>query len=365
MDIRTNKAAFVEAVSAASRYAATKGSDPALTGILVEVSENELRISGYNQETAVRYRVPATTADVGELVFPGKTLADIVRVLRSDEIHISAVKDIATVTGGTSVFTVSLIKATSYPKIPALPEVIGTIPGALLQSVASQVGVATNDKDESAPLLGAINIRATKDKLIFAATDRYRLAIREIAWNGGIDEDRVLNVPAKRLSEAGRMFSAVSSVSVASEQATSSVGFASADKVLLTLQTGGDFPKYESLLPDSFVSTATVSRSELLNAARAVSSIATEQAPLKLTFTSDLVVIVSGEGTDAAGRDEVAGNLDGEDITISFNPAFLLDGLNALEGEKVIFSMNTDSKPAVLTSEVEGFRYLLMPVRPV
>jgi DNA polymerase-3 subunit beta len=228
-------------------------------------------------------------------------------------------------------------------------------------------------------VLTGIRIELDGDKVTLAATDRYRLAVRELVWSPeqtGLES--VALVPAKTLAETAKSLAGCESVAVALARSSSGeglVGFDGGGRRTTTRLLEGEFPKYRSLLPTESASVADVDTGALVDAVKRVALVAERNTPVRLTFSAGELQLDAGTGDEAQATEALACSLEGESLTIAFNPQFLLDGLGAVDSAVSRLSFSTSSKPAVLTGgSADGaghgdggaggaYRYLLMPVR--
>ncbi|RZB13791.1 DNA polymerase III subunit beta [Streptomyces sp. F001] len=263
-------------------------------------------------------------------------------------------------------------KLEEYPALPEAGATSGALPGPAFAEAIAQVACAVG-KDDTLPVLTGIQLRHDQEDgtLTLAATDRYRFAVRTIAWkNCDLTADCTALAPGKPLLDAVKAVADDTTIDLALPDAAGVNG-------LFTLRTDhstttlrgleGDLPKYQSLFPTEFNHTATVEIAALKDAVQRVALVAAKESPLRLTFAADdTLVLEAGTSDDAQAVDNVDTNLDGDELTVAFNPAFLLDGLNTLTAESVDFHFTTSTKPAVLRghgSDEQALRYLLMPIR--
>jgi DNA polymerase-3 subunit beta len=210
-----------------------------------------------------------------------------------------------------------------------------------------------------------------EDLITFLATDRYRLALRELSWkpaNPGISTSAL--VKAKTLSEVAKTLGSSGDLKIALSDNSELIGFESGGRRTTSLLVDGDYPKIRSLFPENTPIHATVETSQLVEAVRRVALVAERNTPVRLAFSAGQVVLDAGTGEDAQASEAIEATLDGDDITVAFNPHYLSEGLGAFSSRFVRFSFTTPPKPAVISAQEEAtgedredYRYLLMPVR--
>ena len=253
-----------------------------------------------------------------------------------------------------------------------MPEAAGTVPGDDFAKAVQQVGVAAS-RDETLPILTGVRVEVEGDQLTLLATDRYRLAMRTIGWNPadpGVSD--VALVRARTLSDVAKALSTGADVTFALSTggSTEMVGFEAGGRRTTSLLVDGEYPKVRALFPDAAPIHAVVDTQALTDAVRRVSLVAERNTPVHLRFTDGALTLEAGQGEDAQASEAVEATLVGDELSIAFNPQFLLDGLGALGAPLARLSFTEPRKPAVISPQAEhegpddpSYRYLLMPVR--
>src|SRR6478735_7847860 len=203
--------------------------------------------------------------------------------------------------------------------------------------------------------------------LTLVATDRYRLAVRELRWNPAAqpDLDTAVLVPARVLGDTARALTSGAEVSI-SLGGDSLIGFAGAGRQTTTRLLSGEYPKYQSLLPSEFSATAELPAAPFAEAVKRVALVAERNTPVRLAFSAGQLVLEAGASEDAQAVEVLEAAFDGEDLQIAFNPQYLLDGIGAIDSDMARISFTSPTKPAVVTGKSEGdpdYRYVLMPIR--
>ena len=258
-----------------------------------------------------------------------------------------------------------------YPPLPALPTISGTVAGDSFAQAVSQVIIAAS-KDDTLPILTGVRMEIEDDLITLLATDRYRLAMREVPWKPvtpGISTSAL--VKAKTLNEVAKTLGSSGDINLAlADDDSRLIGFESGGRTTTSLLVDGDYPKIRSLFPESTPIHATVQTQELVDAVRRVSLVAERNTPVRLAFTEGQLHLDAGTGEDAQASEELEAQLTGDDITVAFNPHYLVEGLSVIETKYVRFSFTTAPKPAMITAQVDAdgddqddYRYLVMPVR--
>jgi DNA polymerase-3 subunit beta len=279
------------------------------------------------------------------------------------------------VTCGSSRFSLLVMPVEDYPTLPTAPEASGTIQGDVFTQAVAQVAIAA-DRGDTLPILTGVRMEVEGDKITLLATDRYRLAMRELTWKPATsDIGHVVLIPARTLSDTAKALGASGSVDLAlggraGQAGDGLVGFEAGQRRTTTRLLDGEYPKVTSIFPTSVDTEAVIATSALVEAVRRVSLVAERNTPVRLRFTDGQVTIEAGTGDDAQASEAVEATLTGPEIEIAFNPHFLLDGLGALGTPYAKLSFTQPSRPAVLTGQAEAdgdtddsYRYVLMPVR--
>jgi DNA polymerase-3 subunit beta len=277
-------------------------------------------------------------------------------------------------TCGSARFTLLTLPVEDYPALPDMPTASGSFPADVFAAAVTQVAVAAG-RDDTLPVLTGIRVEIAGETVTLAATDRYRLAVRELVWSPEqADLSAVALVPARTLAETAKSLTAEGAVTLALAAGTTGegmMGFEGGGRRTTTRLLEGEFPKYRALLPSESASVATVDSTALIEAVKRVALVAERNTPVRLSFSSGEVVLEAGSGEEAQASEAVEAALDGDDIAIAFNPSFLLDGLGAIDAPVAELSFTTSTKPAVIRgkakpeaeTQANDYRYLLMPVR--
>ncbi|MCB0930876.1 MAG: DNA polymerase III subunit beta [Mycobacterium sp.] len=376
---------FADAVAWVARSLPTRPTIPVLAGVLITGSEDGLTIAGFDYDVSSQVVVPAEIASFGTVLVSGRLLSDITRALPPKPVEVSVDGNRVLLTCGSAKFSLPAMPAEDYPTLPTLPGETGVVEADVFTEAVTQVAVAAG-RDDTLPMLTGIRVEITGDTLVFAATDRFRLAVRELSWStSSPDIDAAVLVPAKTLAEAAKSVTAGTDVHLALGTGAGVgedrlLGVRSAGKRSTTRLLDTEFPKFRQLLPAEHTALATVGVVELTEAIKRVALVADRGAQVRMEF-ADGVLHLSAGGADGVGQaeEDLAVDFVGEPLTIAFNPTYLTDGLSSLHSDRVTFGFTTPSKPAVLRpaaageSSVSGlgpfpavntdYVYLLMPVR--
>jgi len=375
---------FADAVAWVARILPSRPTVPVLSGVLLTGSDDGLVISGYDYEVSAEVRVAAEIASPGSVLVSGRLLSDITRSLPAKPVDVSVEGTRVLLTCGSARFSLPTMAVEDYPTLPTLPEETGVVASDLFGQAIGQVAVAAG-RDDTLPMLTGIRVEISGEKVVLAATDRFRLAVRELTWSTeATDLEAAVLVPAKTLAEAAKAGTDGADVHL-SLGAGSAVG----KEGLLGIRSNGkrttsrlldaEFPKFRQLLPSEHTAVATVGVAELTEAIKRVALVADRGAQVRLEFSEDALHLSAGADDVGRAEEDLPVEFSGEPLTIAFNPTYLTDGLGSLHSEKVTFGFTTPSRPAVLrpAGDDDGYAgssgpfpaaqtdyvYLLMPVR--
>ncbi|GAA3762247.1 DNA polymerase-3 subunit beta [Spinactinospora alkalitolerans] len=373
---RVERDVLADAVAWTARTLPARPSVPVLAGMLLDAGEHDgsqrLKLSSFDYEVSAQVSVDIDVEEPGTTLVSGRLLAEITRNLPPQTVEISTDGAKVVVSCGSAKFTLLTLPVEDYPTLPEMPGLTGSIGSDVFAAAVSQVAVAAG-RDDTLPMLTGVRVEIEGDTVTLASTDRYRLAVRELTWKPeNPDLSAVALVPAKTLADTAKSLTGGAEVSIALSAAESGegmIGFEGGGRRTTSRLLDGDFPKYRALLPDSFNSVAEVQKSEFIEAVKRVSLVAERNTPLRLAFGDGKLVLEAGTGDEAQAVEVLDATMEGDDIQIAFNSAFLVDGLNAIDSDIARLQFTTSTKPAIITGKpaedgaASDYRYLIMPVR--
>ncbi|MEV7948195.1 DNA polymerase III subunit beta [Streptomyces rubiginosohelvolus] len=373
MKIRVERDVLAEAVAWVARSLPARPPAPVLAGLLLKAEDGALSFSSFDYEVSARVSVDAEIDEDGTVLVSGRLLADICRALPNRPVEISTDGVRATVVCGSSRFTLHTLPVEEYPALPQMPTATGTVPGEVFASAAAQVAIAAG-RDDTLPVLTGVRIEIEGDTVTLASTDRYRFAVREFLWKPeNADASAVALVPAKTLLDTAKALTSGDTVTLAlsgSGAGEGLIGFEGAGRRTTTRLLEGDLPKYRTLFPTEFNSVAVIETAPFVEAVKRVALVAERNTPVRLSFEQGALILEAGSSDDAQAVERVDAVLEGDDISIAFNPTFLLDGLSAIDSPVAQLSFTTSTKPALLSGRPavdaeadDAYKYLIMPVR--
>lgn len=372
MKFRVDRDVLANAVSWTARTLPNRPAIPVLAGIRIEASEDgSLDLTTFDYEVSARSRISAEVETPGVILVFGRLLTEISKSLPNRPVEFSYDGSKVNVTCGSSRFTLGAMQVEDYPSLPEMPEHAGSIDVDDFSKAVSQVTAAAG-RDESLPLLTGVKIEIRGDQLTLLATDRYRLALREISWQPSSPSmERETLVRARVLTDVARSLHSGGRLELSLSQNSDIIGFESEGSRTTSTMIDGDYPPVRRLFPDQTPTHAVVNTAAMVDAVKRVSLVAERNTPIRLSFTEGQVVLEAGQGEEAQASEALEALLVGEDIETAFNPSYLLDGLGAIETDFIRFSFTHGSKPVLFTGQDSletddhdtDFKYLLVPIR--
>jgi DNA polymerase-3 subunit beta len=334
---RVEREVLGEAVAFVARALAARPVVPVLSGLLLQAEPAGLALSCFDYEVSARAQLDAVVTEPGTALIPGRLLADITRSLPSAHVEVSTAAGMVMLTCGSAEFALVSLPLEEYPQLPGQPAATGIVDGALLATAAAQV-VPSASRDDTLPMLTGVSLEFEAARLTLAATDRYRLAVRTVAFDpvDAAVQASVL-VPARTLAEVARTMGTAGPVTIAFGQtnqqgarpADGMISFDGGGRRLTARLIGADFVKYESRFRVAFDASAELPAGQFIDAVRRVSLVADRTSPVQLAFRRDVAVIEARSDGRARAVESVPVTFAGADQVISFNPQYLLDGLAA------------------------------------
>jgi DNA polymerase-3 subunit beta len=391
MKFRVARDDLADAVAWVAKSLPTRPPVPVLGGILLEVQGSTLTVAGFDYEVSTRARVSVDTLDTLEddesgaaaserVLVSGRLLAEITRSLPAKPVEFSVAGPRVSIVAGSARFTLPTMPVEDYPPLPQMPGASGTVDSAVFAEAVAQTAVAAG-RDDTLPMLTGIRVEIEGETLTLAATDRFRLAVRELSWQPDRpDISTAVLVPARTLADAAKTLGGASQVTIALGDG------------LLGLEAGGrrttvrlldvEFVKYRSLLPSSHTTTVDIPVSELGESIKRVALVTDRGHHLRMQVTEGSLTLTAGGDDEGRAEEDLPAAVDGAELLIAFNPSYLLDGLGVVHSDTVRLAFTTPARPALLVpvtgdegSDVAGgvngsngsagspYRYLVMPAR--
>jgi DNA polymerase-3 subunit beta len=371
MKFRVERDALADAVTWAARSLATRPTVPVLAGLLLSVDDEALTISGFDLEASTRISLNVNVGTAGQALVSGRLLAEITRSLPPHPVDIALDGARLTINCASARFTLPTMPVEDYPRLPDMPTTAGTVEGTTFATAVAQAAVAAG-RDDTLPMLTGVRVEIAGDKLTLAATDRYRLAVRELTWQPTTELDVQVLIPARALADAAKSLAGHDQLTIALSNAIAGgstegiIGFSATGHETTTRLLDAQFPPYRTLLPSDWASSAEVSVSAFTESVKRVALLADRGTPVRLEFADGGVSLSAGGENEGRAEESLEVAFEGDPITTAFNPSFLIDGLAAVGGGTARLLFTSANKPVVIRPADAGaieYTYLIMPVR--
>jgi DNA polymerase-3 subunit beta len=348
-------------LSLVSRAASSRGAVQVLGGVLLRVSNGLLELEATDMELSLRTSVPATIEGEGAIVVPAKLLGDVVRLLPADEVTLAYRPEdgAATIESGSYSGRLNVFAAEDFPRLPSVDVPLHEIEAPSLLDTVQRVSRAAS-RDESRPVLTGILVRFEGSRLTMAATDSYRMAVKETELSSAGPELEAI-IPARALEELARVAAGAENVQLGVNE--NHVVFGAGDAWLTTRRIDGQFPNVAQLKPETFDVELEVDRGEVLEAVRRAAVMAQRNTPLRLRFAEGELTITAQSQDVGETRESLAVGYSGEPLEIGFNAEFLREGLESVAADTVELKLINPLRPGLLSAEGDAFWYLIMPIR--
>ena len=363
MKLRCERDRLLEALGTTGRAAGRGSAAPVLSGVRLELLGDRLQLTGTDLDLTISMEIEVAGSDDGVVVAPGRLVTDIVRALEPGAVTLEEDDEDLRITSGRSNFSVRTHPAEDFPRVNRPSGDAVTLPAQGLADALRQVVRAASTED-SRPILTGVLVAAEPDGLRLVATDSYRLAVRDLPGVGVLSEGQRVLIPSRALSELQRLVAnAANDVSL--QLGTHEATFAVGPVQLTTRLIEGEFPNYRQLIPHSYPNRLVVGREALLDGVRRVKLLARDATtPVRIALRPEgieLTVITTDYGQ---ATEDLDAKYEGAEMVVAFNPNYLIDGLEALDGDEVQLDTLDALKPATLRpTEGDDYLYLLMPVR--
>ncbi|MBG6212600.1 MAG: DNA polymerase III subunit beta [Cryobacterium sp.] len=377
MRFQAHRDVFSEAVSFAVKLLPQRTTLPILSGVLIEATATGLILSSFDYEVSAQTEIVAEVEEVGRVLVSGRLLAEIASRLPNAPVRFSTENSRIKVSCGSASFTLLSMPVEEYPSIPQVSTQSGLVPAEEFAAAVAQVAVAAS-RDDVTPVITGVQLAVTENSLSLVATDRYRVAVREIDWDPGsttAEGTITALVPARTLQEVGKTFghSGTISVSITNSEDRELIAFTANKKTVTSLLIKGNFPPVRRLFPATVDNYAVMNTADLIEATRRVQLVLEREAALRFTFTTDGVTLEAVGSEQAQASETIDAILSGTETVVSLKPQFLLDGLSAVHSEFVRISFTKTENPnkpgpVLITSQtsreqagVDSYKYLLQP----
>ncbi len=365
MRVVCGKDELAEKLQLVGRGVSTRTTVQILAGIMLRAAGGRLHLSATDMEISVRDSLDAQVEEEGAVVVPGRLLVDIVRLLPSGEVTLEhrADEGVARLTCGSASYSLNTYGPEDFPRLPDIePDSAFAVEREAFLDTIGRVGRSAS-RDESRPVLTGILVRFEGDKLVMAATDSYRLSVKETALSSGPGRELEAIVPARALTELARVGQSAETETIEVGVQENQVVFG-VDGIWLTARRiDGQFPNYKQLLPEQFEAEVHLPREELLDVVRRTGLLAQRKSPLRLRFDEGELTVSAQTQDVGEARESLPISYGGEAMEIGFNAEFLRDGLESITDDTARLKLISPLRPGLLHGESDDFLYLIMPIR--
>lgn len=371
MKVEVNSQALADAVAWTTRVIDARPASPILAGVRLEAIDGTLQLSAFNYAISARHHIEAGVDEAGSVLVLGKLLADITKSLPAAKTYLSTDGSTMTITSGKSTFTMQLMPDAEYPDLPVIPSKLGQVDAQTFTQAVTQASVAVS-REENRPVLTGIRVQFQGDKVNMSSTDRFRLSRSSFTWTPeNPDTNAIALVRGALLRDVARSLDEHQNIVVDFDTENPSLlGFENAGRVSTSQLIDGEFPAVDRLYADEYPIHAVINKQDLISAIKRVSLVAERNAPIRMAFTSQELTLTAGTADEAQAKEILDIDMDGEDITVAFNPTYLIEGLSAIAEPFVRMKMTTAVKPVEFNGQQESdseesmdYRYLLVPMR--
>ena len=366
MKLSISRDTFLAALQVVARAVSSRSTLPSLSGVKLTAINNELTLAATDTELGLTMNVAEVVIETeGTLLLPGRLLGDVVRSLPSGEVTLalrSEQRDVELTAGGAR-FHLRTLPAEDFPRFPESAGEVAKLPAGPLAETIDRVARAAS-RDEVRPILTGVLVQAEGTTLTMVATDSYRLSVKHTELEQALPHPIEANVPARALRELARIVAQEGPDDVSISLARNQAVFQAGSVVLLSRLIEGQFPSWRQLVPESFEHEVRLPREELLEVARRISQLAQRNAPLRFAFAEGELILAAETPEVGDASEALPAPYSGEPLEIAFNPQFLIEGLESVDGDELAIKLSSPLRPGLLQPVGrEDFSYLVMPIR--
>ena len=371
MKVEVNSSSFADAVAWTTRVIPSRPSTPILSGVRLEAAEGTLSLSAFDYEVSQRHHIEAGVDEPGVVVVLGKMLSDIAKVLPAENAYLVSDGARLTIKSGKSSFILQQMPETEYPDLPQIPSALGMVDADTFAHAVSQATVAVA-REETRPVLTGVKMVFSGDTVQMTSTDRFRLARSTFRWTPTDQNvETTTLVRGQTLRDVSRSLDTSQNVTLGfNPDSANLMSFDNSGRVSTTQVIDGEFPNVDRLFADDYPIQAVLDNAALISSIRRMSIVAERNAPIRMAFSGNEVAISAGAADESQASDVLDVDMDGDDITVAFNPNYLIEGLQAISEPFVRMKMTTAVKAVEFNGQQEAdsdesmdYRYLLVPMR--
>ena len=369
MQVTFERAKLLTELQMVSRATAVRSAIQSLSGVLLSTTDGTVALAATDTEIGLRSQLDAAVEREGSVLVPGRLLVEILRALDGESVSFKSLGDRGEVelTSDRARFAIRSLPIEDFPRLPDPPGAgVVRLPAQTFARTIERVARAAS-RDETRPVLTGILVSVSGDTLRMVATDSYRLSVKETALEAEVSEPFEANVPARAMQELSRIIADRSPQELSVVATDNQIVFALDDVIVSSRMIDGQFPNYRQLLPETYEHEVALGKGEFGSIVRRVSLMAQRNAPLRLTFENGSVTVSAQTPDVGEASESLPVKFEGEQLEIGFNPQFLQDGLEGVEGDDLRLRLISALRPGLIESasgEDDGkFLYLIMPVR--
>ncbi|MBR3623001.1 MAG: DNA polymerase III subunit beta [Selenomonadaceae bacterium] len=366
MKFTLDKKKFIEGLTLASKAVSSKQNAQILTGIYVNASDKMIELQATDYEIGFIIKIEAEVDEPGEIVLSGKYLVDAVRKLPGSEVsfNYNEVEKIAHISSNKSKYRLLSMDSAEFPKVEKLEGGTSfTIKDEELFSIIRKTAFAAST-DELRPVFMGCFLQIEANKLEMAATNSFRIAINKLDVDSGSSVRLI--IPAKALNELSHAYKEDEPQDITVNQAKNQLGFEFGNIYMTTRLIEGEYPDYKRIVPQSAMTTVMVDKNALASAVDRVSLISNPKGIQSVHFEikEGLIHIDSNNPEIGKAEEEIEAEVEGEELSISFNAVYIMDATKVMKGDKIKISLNKALDPVKIEdTEDTNFIYVVTPVR--
>lgn len=364
MKLVCTKENLKKGLSAVTRVVPTTNPLQVLNNILVKTDQGRIKLSSTNLEVGVNTWIGGKIEEEGALTVPAKLINEYINNLPTEKVTITTRDNDLNLESENYLGNIKGLSSEDFPLIPQVAEesFVKIEGGVLRQAFTETIWAAS--AAETQPEISGIYLSFEGDKLVVAATDRYRLAEHIIKLSEALAANKEVIVPARTIMELTKMLTTSSSM-VEVYFSESQVLFKFDQTELISRLIDGSYPDYRQIIPKDFNTQALFDREELIHALRITALFAPDSNNIQLEVGAKSTITVAASSVSAGENiTKVPAKISGSDNRAVFNYRYLLDCLNNLSEEKVMLKLINDSSPAQLVPEGRSnYLYIVMPIK--
>jgi DNA polymerase-3 subunit beta len=366
MKLSISRDTLLAAVQVVGRAVSSRATLPSLGGVKLTATAGELTLAATDTELGLSMTISELGVESeGTVLLPGRLFGDVVRNLPSGDVTLAlrAEERDVELTAGSARFHLRTLPVEDFPRLPEFEGEGAKLPASPLAETIDRVARAAS-RDEVRPILTGVLLQAEGGKLTMVATDSYRLSVKHTELERPLPEPIDANVPARALRELARIIAQEGPEDVSISLARNQAVFQAGSVVLFSRLIEGQFPSWRQLIPESFDHEVRLPRLELVDVARRISQLAQRNAPLRFAFAEGELTVAAETPEVGDASEALPAPYSGEPLEIAFNPQFLIEGLESVEGDELAIKLSSPLRPGLLQPVGrEDFSYLVMPIR--